>query len=199
MERAAVAWSRMRASASSTSCSGASSRSSTSSASSSGLGAIELLAHVLGDGRIEVGFRVGEPVRHGVGDPLRKQRPAVELQQPLLDHAPHQVRDVGRVDPVAEAALETVAVEQGEEELEVLLLAVVRRCRPGAARGGAELREQSTLWYSSVEILSHRRAVFPSISNTQSVKCGGGDVRVGAQTEGRTSEASPQTHKHVGA
>ena len=36
---------------------------------------------------------------------------------------------VGRVDPVAEAALEAVAVEQGEEELEVLLLAVVRRRR----------------------------------------------------------------------
>ena len=93
------------------------------------LGAIELLAHVVGDGRVEVGFRGGEPVRHGVGDPLRKQRLAVELQQPLLDHAPHQVRDVGRVDPVAEAALEAVAVEQGEEELEVLLLAVVRRRR----------------------------------------------------------------------
>ena len=93
------------------------------------LGAIELLAHVVGDGRIEVSFCVGEPVRHGVGDSLRKQRPAVELQQPLLDHAPHQVRDVGRVVPVAEAAFEAVAVEQGEEELEVLLFAVVRRRR----------------------------------------------------------------------
>ena len=40
-------------------------------------GAVELLAHVVGDGRIEVGFRVREPVRHGIGDPLRKQRLAV--------------------------------------------------------------------------------------------------------------------------
>ena len=105
------------------------------------LGAVELLAHVVGDGCIEVGFLVGEPVRHGVGDPLRKQRLAVELEQPLLDHAPHQVRDVGRVDAVAEAALEAVAVEQGEEELEVLLLAVVRRRRHQQEMAGQARQE----------------------------------------------------------
>ena len=43
-----------------------------------------------------------------------------------FDHAAHQVGDVDLVDAVAEAALEAVAVEQGEEELEVLFLAVVR-------------------------------------------------------------------------
>ena len=90
------------------------------------LGPVELLAHVVGHGRVEAGFRLGERVRHRVGDALRKQRLAVELQQPLLDHSPHQVRHVGRVHTVAGAALEAVAVEQREEELEVLLLAVVR-------------------------------------------------------------------------
>ena len=60
---------------------------------------------------------------------LGKERLAVELQQPFLDDAPHRVRDVGHVDTVAKAALEAVAVEHGQEELEVLLLAAVRRCR----------------------------------------------------------------------
>ena len=70
------------------------------------LGAVELLAHVVGDGRVETGFRVGKPVRHCVGDALGKE-------------------------------CEAVPVEQGEEELEVLFLAVVRRRRSGA--GGFEL------------------------------------------------------------
>ena len=71
-------------------------------------------------------FRIGQPVGHRIGDAFGKQGPAVELEQALLHHAPHQVGDVDLVDAVAEAAFEAVAVEQGEEELEVLLLAVVR-------------------------------------------------------------------------
>ena len=87
---------------------------------------VELAPHVAGDRFVEAGLLAGQPVGDGVGDALREQRPAVEPQQPFLDHAPHQVRDVGGVDAAAEAALEAVAVEQGQEELEVLLLAVVR-------------------------------------------------------------------------
>ena len=93
------------------------------------LGAVELLAHVVGDRLVELGLGLRELVGHGVGDALGEERRAVELEQALLHHPAHQVRDIGHVDPVAEAALETVAVEQRHEELEVLLLAVVRRRR----------------------------------------------------------------------
>ena len=92
-----------------------------------GLGPVELLADVVGDLLVEVGFGVGELVVDGVGDPLREERRAVELEQLLLDQPAHQVGGVGDVDAVAELALEAVAVEQGHEQLEVLLLAVVRR------------------------------------------------------------------------
>ena len=105
---------------------------------------VELLADVVGDRRVQAGFVIGEPVGDGVGDPLRKQGPAVELQQPLLDRAPHQVRDLGGVNAVAEAPLEAVPVEQGQEELEVLLLAVVgsrRHQKEIAGQARQELRQ----------------------------------------------------------
>ena len=91
-----------------------------------GFGAVELAAHVIRDLLVQAGLRLREPVRHAVGDALGKQRPAVELQQALLHHAAHQVGDVHPVHAVPEAALEAVAVEQREEEMEVFLLAVVR-------------------------------------------------------------------------
>ena len=94
-----------------------------------GLGAVELAAHVLGDRLVQAGLGLGELVRHRVGDALGEQGFAVELEQVLLHHAPHQVRDIDLARALAEAALEAVAVEQGEEELEVLLLAVVGRGR----------------------------------------------------------------------
>ncbi len=93
------------------------------------LGAVEFLAHIVGDHLVEMRLGVGKFVGHRVGDALREKRRAVELEQVLLHHPTHQVGDVGRVDAVAEAALETVAIEQRHEELEVLLLAVVRRRR----------------------------------------------------------------------
>ena len=102
---------------------------------------VELLAHVVADGRVEPRLLVGQPVGDGVGDALGKQRPAVELQQPFLDHAPHEVRDVRGVHAVPEAALEAVAVEQGQEELEVLLLAVVR-CRRHQQQVAGEPRQE---------------------------------------------------------
>ena len=93
------------------------------------LGTVELLAHIVGDRLVEVGLGLRELVRHGVGDALREQRRAVELEQALLDHPAHEVGDIGDMDAVAKATLEAVAVEQRHEELKVLLLAVVRRCR----------------------------------------------------------------------
>ena len=93
------------------------------------LGAVELLANVVGDFLVEASLWFREFVRNGVRDALGKERCAVELEQPLLDHAPHQVGDVGLVHAIAEATLEAVAVEQRHKELEVLFLSVVRRGR----------------------------------------------------------------------
>ncbi len=66
---------------------------------------------------------------------------AVELEQVLLHHAAHQVGHVDLVHAVAELALEAVAVEQRQEELEVLFLAVVRR-RGHQQEVAREAREQ---------------------------------------------------------
>ena len=80
-----------------------------------GLGAVELATHIAGYFVIKVRFRAGELVRHGVGDAFREQRRAVELQQVLLHHAPHQVAHVHGVNAVAESTLETVAVQQARK------------------------------------------------------------------------------------
>ena len=67
-----------------------------------------------------------------MGAPLREQRAAVEAKQLLLGESPQQVARVptgwiaAPVHAVPEPALEAVRVEQGHEELEVFLLAVVR-------------------------------------------------------------------------
>ena len=92
-----------------------------------GLGPVEFLADVVGDFLVEFGFSVRKGVVDRVGRPLREERRAVELEQLFLDQAAHHVAGVGNVNAVAELALEAVAVEQGHEELEVRLLAVVRR------------------------------------------------------------------------
>jgi hypothetical protein len=60
-----------------------------------------------------------------VGEPFREKGRSVELHQVFLDHAPHEVGDVHLVDPVPEAPLEAVPVQQRQEKLEVLLLPVV--------------------------------------------------------------------------
>ena len=93
------------------------------------LGAVELLAHVVGHLGVEARFQVGQLVGHGIGAPFGEERRAVELEQLLLDHTPHHVGDVDGMHTVAEAAFEAVGVEQAHEELEILFLAVVGRGR----------------------------------------------------------------------
>jgi len=88
-----------------------------------------------------VGLGLRELVGDGVGNPLREERRAVELEQALLHHAAHQVRDVRHVNSVAEAALEPVAVEQRHEELEIRLLAVMRGCRHQQKMSGQRREE----------------------------------------------------------
>ena len=87
--------------------------------------------HVMGDGLVKRGLDVGELVIDGVGAALGEKRGAVELDQLLFDHAAHEV---GRVDLVRAifvtvAPVEAVGVEEREEELKVLVFAVVRRGR----------------------------------------------------------------------
>jgi hypothetical protein len=47
--------------------------------------------------------------------------------QPNVYHAAHQVRAIHHLDAVAELAVRTVRVEERQEELKILFLAVVRR------------------------------------------------------------------------
>ena len=83
--------------------------------------------HVLRDGFVERGFDVGELVVDRVGAAFGKERGAVELHHLLFHHAAHEVGAIHLVDAVAELAVEAVGIEQRQEKLEVLLLAVVRR------------------------------------------------------------------------
>ena len=92
-----------------------------------GLGPVEFLADIVGDFLVEFGFAVREGVVDRVGTPFREERRPVEFEELFLDQPPHHVASVGNVDAVAELALEAVAIEQGHEELEIGLLAVVRR------------------------------------------------------------------------
>ena len=59
-----------------------------------GLGPVELFTDVFRHRLVECGLVIRKPVRHGVGNALGKKRGAVELEQVLLDHAPHQVGHV---------------------------------------------------------------------------------------------------------
>ena len=81
----------------------------------------------VGDLLVELLLRLAELVGNGLGDPLGEQLLALERQQILLDHPPHQIRRVDLVDLLVVAPLEDVLVEQREEQLEVLLHARVRR------------------------------------------------------------------------
>ena len=59
-----------------------------------GLGTVKLLAHIVRDRFVEMCFGVRKFVRNGVCDAFWKKRGAVELEQVLLYHPSHQVRDV---------------------------------------------------------------------------------------------------------
>ena len=89
---------------------------------------VEFRAHVIGDLFVQPRFRIRQLVRNGLGDPLWKQRSAVEFQKRLLHHAAHEVRRVHGVNAVTESAFEAVAIKKRHEELEVFFFAVMRRC-----------------------------------------------------------------------
>ena len=91
-------------------------------------GGVHARTHVLADRPIQFHLPARQPVGDGLCDPFGKQRLARKSTQILLDHAPHQplgvrpAMQLGLVD-----ARETVLVQQGHEQLEILLLARMRR------------------------------------------------------------------------
>ena len=93
------------------------------------VGAIELPPDVVGDRVVQRRLGRRELVGDRVRPSHREERGAVELEELLLHHPPHQVGGVGAVDRGPEATFEPVPVEQRHEELEVVLLAVVGRRR----------------------------------------------------------------------
>ena len=88
--------------------------------------ATHLGADVPGDQLVQFTLRAAEFVLDRVSATLGKQRLALEGEELLLHHAPHQAPGVSAVHTGAELALEPVAVQQRHEQLEVLLLARVR-------------------------------------------------------------------------
>ena len=134
------------------------------------LGAVELLAHIVGHLAVELRLGSGELVGHGVGDALGEERRAIELEQPLLDHAPHQVGDLHLVDAITEASLEAVAVEQGEEELKILLLPIMGRRghqQQVAGEGAEQLTEPVALGILQLATEEGRRELVRLIADHQ--------------------------------
>ena len=93
------------------------------------VGAVHLVADVVGHPFIELRLRLGERELHRRGPALWEEGPTIEAQQLLLDHPAPEVGGV--VGCPAAAALEAVGVKQRKEELEVLRVT-------GMGRGGEE-------------------------------------------------------------
>jgi hypothetical protein len=93
------------------------------------VGPVHLLAHIGGDRLVEIRFERREIVTCRVGTTLREKRRAVGPVKLLLGQPAHHVGDIGLVNAFAEPALEPVGVEEAHEQLEVGLLAIVRRRR----------------------------------------------------------------------
>ena len=90
------------------------------------LGPVHLLGHIGGNCIVEVLLGRGELEGHGVGTALWEQGTSVEAKKLLLDHPAHQVGGVDLSRGRASPAFEAVLVQEGQEELEVLVLTSVR-------------------------------------------------------------------------
>src|SRR5690625_687301 len=89
------------------------------------VGTIHLIANIIGDSRIKRRFKIRELIIGSVGMTLRKERCAIELKQLFFDHATHHVGDVDLMCAFAESAIEAIAIQQGEPDLEVFFFAVM--------------------------------------------------------------------------
>jgi len=72
--------------------------------------AIELLTDVFRHVLVECGFFWRQVVRHGVCEPVGKQRLALHRDELLLYHAPHDVARVNSVGGISRLALKPVAI-----------------------------------------------------------------------------------------
>ncbi len=79
------------------------------------LSAVKLYADVICYRAVQLGFRIGEFIRHRVSETLGEKSFGLKGQEFLFDHAAHQIGDVGNVRAITEAAFETVSVEQRHE------------------------------------------------------------------------------------
>src|SRR5262249_20702155 len=86
-----------------------------------------LVAHVLRDRGIELCLQVGELVLDRVRFSLGEKWRTVELSQLLLGEAPHEAGHVHLARALARPALKTVIIEKAHEQLEVGIIAIVRR------------------------------------------------------------------------
>jgi len=93
------------------------------------LGPVHLLGNVPGDSLVQERLGIRELVIHGVRAALGEERPAIEADELLFQHAPHHVGHIDLAGALACPAREAVAIEQPHEELEVLFLAAVGRGR----------------------------------------------------------------------
>ena len=88
--------------------------------------AVELLAHIIGNFRVELGFLRREVIVYRVGNALREQGLSIEFEQFLLHQTPHDVTDIHGLLAGAVDALEAVGVYQRKEQLEIFFLTIVR-------------------------------------------------------------------------
>jgi hypothetical protein len=89
------------------------------------VGTVHLRGDVLGDGLVQRRLCRRQRVLDRPRDAFGEQGCPVEPQELLLDHATHEVADLGGAEAVAGGSGEPVGVQQRHEELEVLVLAVV--------------------------------------------------------------------------
>jgi len=109
------------------------------------LRSVHPLPNVLRDLAIELRLEVGELVVNGIGPAFGKERSAIELEELLLYEAAHEIRWVHHVDSISKAALEPVRIEEGHEELKVLLLPAVRSGREEQEVAGESTKEFAEL------------------------------------------------------
>ena len=93
------------------------------------LNPVHFLTDIVGNGRVKSGFLKGKRVFDRIGPSFGKERPAIEFQQFFLGQAAHHICGIGIVNTVAETAFKPVTVQKRHEELKILFLTVVRRCR----------------------------------------------------------------------